>query len=164
MPSLMNRDFPKPTASAVLPRPLLPYANKSDLEAIGQQFGVNKLQRIDVSSSALDDNFQFYVKRGTFGSINNGQDIVIPAGTQIYTASGLSGQIVVTATPTFWPAAETTALAAVVSMQSGSSRNAAQGVFQGHNFTAIRITTRSFRPAATNKPRARARQRQPAAT
>ncbi len=34
-----------------------------------------------------EQNFEWYVRNGTFGSINAGQDILVPAGVQIYTAA-----------------------------------------------------------------------------
>ena len=115
---------------------LLPYASDADLDLIGNQWGKPRLQQVDVSSSALDNSFQFYVKRGTFGSINNGQDITIPAGTQIFTAAGLAGQVVVTASTTTCVASQTVAVASILSQQSGAAGNAAQGVFQSHSFKA----------------------------
>ena len=114
---------------------LLPYATKTSLDDFGQMFNMPRLQRLDVNSSALDDNFEFYVARGTFGSINSGQDIIIPAGTQIYTTAGVSGQIVVTATQVTCQASQTTVSFAVQSQQVGASGNTAEGVFQAHNFT-----------------------------
>ena len=81
-------------------------------------FGIPRLQASDVSASALDNNFEFYVARGTFGTINNGQDITIPAGTQIYTAQGLSGQVVLTANPVTCPASQSSAPFAVTNLQA----------------------------------------------
>jgi len=88
-----------------------------------------------VSSSALDNNFEFYVARGTFGTINSGQDITIPAGTQIYTAQGLSGKVVLTANPVTCKASQASAPFAVTNLQAASAGNAAAGVFTNSNFT-----------------------------
>jgi uncharacterized phage protein gp47/JayE len=114
---------------------LLPYATGSNLDFIGQMFGIPRLQASDVSSSALDNNFEFYVARGTFGTINNGQDITIPAGTQIYTAQGLRGQVVLTANPVTCKASQSSAPFAVTNLQAASAGNAAAGVFTNSNFT-----------------------------
>lgn len=114
---------------------LLPYARKANLDSLGQMFGVPRLQRSDVSASALDNNFEFYVARGTFGSINNGKDIVIPAGTQIYTAQGVNGPVVITATQVTCPASQASVPVAVTSLQSGLAGNAAEGVFESTNFS-----------------------------
>jgi hypothetical protein len=114
---------------------LLPYARKANLDWLGQMFGVPRLQRSDVSASALDNNFEFYVARGTFGSINNGKDIVIPAGTQIYTAQGVNGPVVLTATQVTCPASQASVPCAVASLQSGAAGNASEGVFESTNFS-----------------------------
>jgi hypothetical protein len=114
---------------------LLPYATGSNLDFIGQMFGIPRLQASDVSASALDNNFEFYVSRGTFGTINNGQDITIPAGTQIYTAQGLSGQVVLTTNPVTCPASQSSAPFAVTNLQAASAGNAAAGVFTNSSFT-----------------------------
>jgi len=65
---------------------LLPYALGSNLDFLGQIYGVTRLPAVDASSSAPDNTFQFYVLGGNFGSINNGQPFTIPAGTLIYTS------------------------------------------------------------------------------
>jgi len=51
---------------------LLPYALGSNLDFLGQIYGVTRLPAVDASSSAPDNNFQFYVLGGNFGSINQG--------------------------------------------------------------------------------------------
>ena len=51
---------------------LLPYAIGSNLDLIGQIFGVPRLAAVNAFSAASDSNFQFYVQSGTFGSINQG--------------------------------------------------------------------------------------------
>ena len=115
---------------------LLPYANNSNLDYLGQIFGITRLQRLDVSTSSADNNFEFYVARGTFGSINNGQDIVIPAGTQLYTSLGLNGPIVLTSGVTLCPAGASSVYTSVVSLQAGSAGNAASGIYVTSNFTS----------------------------
>lgn len=65
---------------------LLPYAAGANLDLLGQIYGVIRLAATDASADAGDNSFQFYVQSGTFGAINNGQPIVIPSGTLIYTA------------------------------------------------------------------------------
>ena len=114
---------------------LLPYATKSNLDYFGQMFGIPRIQASDVSSSSLDNNFEFYVARGTFGTINNGQDIVVPANTQIYTSQGTSGQVVLTTTEVTCSASQSSVPFSVTNLQSASSGNAASGVFTSSNFT-----------------------------
>ena len=48
---------------------LLPYALGSNLDFLGQIYGVTRLPAVDASSSAADNNFQFYVLGG---NINQG--------------------------------------------------------------------------------------------
>jgi hypothetical protein len=68
-----------------LAQSLLPYASGSNLDQLAQIYGVSRLTGIDAASQADDQNFQFYVQSGTFGAINSGQPILVPAGTLIYT-------------------------------------------------------------------------------
>lgn len=117
-----------------LSQTLLPYATGSNLDYLGAIYGIPRLQRIDVSSSVLDNNFKFYVKRGTFGSINNGHNIVIPAGTQIYTAQGLKGPIVLTTSITTCLAGTSSQTFTVQSLQSGTAGNTPEGSFTNTNF------------------------------
>src|SRR5208282_2940631 len=51
---------------------LLPYATGSNLDLIGAIFGVPRLPQSNAIVIADDDNFEFYVRTGTFGAINSG--------------------------------------------------------------------------------------------
>src|SRR5436305_2702189 len=51
---------------------LLPYATGGSLDTIGDIYGVTRIQQQDSSVSPYDSNLKFYVRAGTFGSINNG--------------------------------------------------------------------------------------------
>jgi hypothetical protein len=44
-------------------------------------FGIEKRMSISTEVSDVMESLQFYVKNGTFGDINSGNDIVIPSGT-----------------------------------------------------------------------------------
>jgi len=114
----------------------LPYATGSDLDFLGAIFLGPRLGVQDASSSLADDNFQFYVRNGTFGNIKNGQDFTIPAGTRISTINGTTGPVMITTADTLCPAAASSASCSVVSLTSGASGNGAAGVFLQHNFTA----------------------------
>jgi hypothetical protein len=114
---------------------LWPYATKSNLDSLGAIFGKPRLQRQDVNSSALDNNFIFYVARGNFGTINNGKDIIIPAGTQIYTAQGTTGQVVLTSAPVTCSASQSSVAFSVTNLQAGAAGNAASGVFNSSSFS-----------------------------
>ena len=115
---------------------LLPYATGPALDFLGTIFNVERIGPQDNSSPLTDDNFQFYVLRGTFGNINNGQDIVVPQNTRIYTASGNNGPVMLTTADVTLPASASQASVSVIAFSSGSAGNAPAGVFTQHNFAA----------------------------
>ena len=112
---------------------LLPFATDTSLDLIGEIFGVPRITQQTASVDIGDQNFQWYVRNGTFGSINSGQDIVIPSGVRIYTASP-SGPVYV-GSPVTLPAAAGSQYFSASSLYSGASGNAASGIFTQHNFT-----------------------------
>ncbi|HUD99379.1 MAG TPA: hypothetical protein VMR62_07370, partial [Bryobacteraceae bacterium] len=59
---------------------LLPFATDVSLDLIGEIFGVPRLTAQNASVDITEQNFEWYARNGTFGSINGGQDIVVPAG------------------------------------------------------------------------------------
>ncbi len=71
-----------------LPETLLPFATGDSLDMIGEMFGVFGLEQQDAQATDADANFTFYVRRGTFGDINKGLDISIPANVKIFTETG----------------------------------------------------------------------------
>ena len=66
---------------------LLPFATDTSLDLIGEIFGVPRLNQQTASVDISEQNFSWYVRHGSFGSINSGKDIVIPSGVRIYTAA-----------------------------------------------------------------------------
>lgn len=74
---------------------LLPFATDTSLDLLGEIYGVPRLAVQTASVDAMDQNFTWYVRSGTFGDINGGQDIVIPQGVYIYTVAGVNGPIYV---------------------------------------------------------------------
>jgi uncharacterized phage protein gp47/JayE len=117
---------------------LLPYSSGNNLDYIGAIFGVTRLAAYNSSAEIGVDqpegNFEFYVLSGTFGNINNGNNIVVPAGTIISTSS-VSG-------PTYSLDAAVTLLASdsstyfsATAVQTGSAGNAAANVFTNTNFS-----------------------------
>jgi len=56
------------------------------LDALGELFGVRRRVARKCLSLEGESNVRFYVDTGTFGDINSGQEIIIPAGTIIQTA------------------------------------------------------------------------------
>ena len=119
---------------AAVGQSLLPYAVGQSLDFLGEMYGVPRLHRSDVVSSALSDNFNFYVVRGNFGQINSGRPIVIPAGTRISTAD--VGPVSVTAAEITLDASASTQSFPAIALNPGEAGNAPAGVFTKHNFTA----------------------------
>lgn len=113
---------------------LLPYASGDALDALGAIYGVQRLQNTDASSPASDSNFEFYVQSGTFGSINNGNDIIIPAGTRIFTAVS-NGPVYSVDMETTLPAMSSSQVFSASSLVTGSAGNATSNVFTQSNFT-----------------------------
>jgi len=112
---------------------LLPFATDTSLDLIGEIFGVPRLAQATAGVDISDQNFEWYVRNGTFGSINSGQDIGIPAGVQIYTAAQ-NGPVYL-ATAVTCPAAASVQYFSATSLYSGAAGNAPAGIFALHNFT-----------------------------
>jgi uncharacterized phage protein gp47/JayE len=112
---------------------LLPFATNANLDLIGEIYGVTRLGATTASVSATDRNFEFYVRSGTFGDINNGQEILIPDGVQIFTAN--PGGPVYLTYPVTLNAGDSSDYVTVRCAVPGSDGNAAASVFTSHNFT-----------------------------
>ena len=113
---------------------LLPFATDVSLDLIGEIFGVRRLTAQNASVDITEQNFEWYVRNGTFGSINGGQDIVVPAGVQIYTAAQ-NGSVYTLSTAVTCPAGASSQYFSATSLLSGSAGNAASGIFALSNFT-----------------------------
>jgi hypothetical protein len=113
---------------------LLPYATGDNLDFIGAIFGVFRLQQQDAQVLMSDSNFEFYVESGTFGSINNGNNIIVPSGTQIYTNQP-NGPVFVTTSDVTCLSTSSSIYFAAISQSTGSTGNAASGVFTNVGFS-----------------------------
>jgi len=94
---------------------------------------VPRLGQSSVQSDLADRNFEFYVRRGTFGDINGGNSIEIPSDVRISTGDP-NGAIYLT-DPVTLPAGDSRAFFSARSLAPGSVSNAPAGVFNRHNFT-----------------------------
>jgi hypothetical protein len=112
---------------------LLPYATGDSLDAIGQIYGVTRIPRQDGQVMAQDQNFKFYVRSGSFGDINSGNDIYIPAGVRIATLDD-DGPVYVTS-PFLLLASDAMAYFTAKAVSPGSKGAAPSQVFIRHNFT-----------------------------
>lgn len=113
---------------------LLPFATDTALDALGDIYGVPRISASDASSPSTDANFEFYVLTGTFGSVNNGNDITIPAGTQLFTSAN-NGAVYTVDMQTILPASVSSLPISASSVSSGALGNAPAGIFNRHNFT-----------------------------
>jgi uncharacterized phage protein gp47/JayE len=120
---LENRQF------ANIAQSLLPFATDTSLDLLGEIYGVTRLPQTNATVDIGDQNFQWYVRNGTFGSINSGQ-----AGVRVYTAAGTSGPVYIANAVTL-PAAQSSMSFGATALYSGSAGNAAAGVFSLSNFT-----------------------------
>ena len=116
-----------------LSQALLPYAKGSNLDFIGAIYGVTRIPASNSSTSGLDGTFTFYVQSGTFGSINNGNDITIPAGTLVY-SSGANPVAYSITFQTTLPAAANSQSFSAISVLTGSGGNAPANSITSTNF------------------------------
>lgn len=112
---------------------LLPYATGDALDAIGDIYSIPRIGAADASSPSTDNNFKFFVNSGTFGDINNGQDIIIPPGTRLFTASN-NGPVYTVDVQTTLFAANSNQPVSASSLATGSAGNASANIFNRHNF------------------------------
>lgn len=117
-----------------LTQTLVPFATSDSLDYLGQIYGVTRIAQQDASAQSTDNNFEFYVNSGTFGSINNGQDINVPAGTLLFTSDPNGPTYVVSGAVTL-PAAQSSVYFSADAVTTGSAANAAQDAITQHNFT-----------------------------
>jgi uncharacterized phage protein gp47/JayE len=118
-----------------LAQTMLPYANEEALDNLGEFFGIPRMGQQDVSVPAGDNNFVFYVRVGTFGSINGGAPITIPAGTRIYPAGAFTPYFTVDY-DTVLPADSSSQAFSATCEQGGSQGNVAAGTLTQHNFSS----------------------------
>lgn len=117
-----------------LAQTLVPYALGENLDFLCEIWGVRRLGRQDAKVRVADANFKFFVRRGTFGAINGGNDIVIPAGTRIFTASEDGPVYVVAADVTLFAGLSEVYFSAN-SLGAGALGKAAAEAFNRHNFS-----------------------------
>lgn len=113
---------------------ILAYAVGSALDSLGDIYSIPRIQSSDASSPSTDGNFEFFVTSGTFGDINSGHDIIIPAGTRIFTAAN-NGPVYTVDITTTLPASSSTVAISASSLTTGASGNTSANIFNRHSFT-----------------------------
>lgn len=116
-------------------------ATGKDLVYLGRQINMLPFDISKASVLASESSVAFYVSSGTFGDINAAADIVVPAGTQIFSVESAndSGNKIV------YQTIETVTLFADQSLQYvaaeatvfGKVGNVNRGVLRTHSFTGI---------------------------
>jgi len=71
---------------------LLSYATGNYLDLIGQSMNITRRGTEYAQVFETENNFCFYVDTGTFGNINSGNNILVPAGTIISTEPDINGE------------------------------------------------------------------------
>jgi hypothetical protein len=112
---------------------LLPYATEDNLDFLGEINGLPRLDAVTASSDSTDFNFTFYVLSGTFGQINNGQSITVPAGVVVSTVSP-NGVTYTLDAAVVLPAASSSVSFSASSSQDGIAGNVPAGVLTNHSF------------------------------
>jgi uncharacterized phage protein gp47/JayE len=118
---------------AAIGQTLLPYATGDNLDFIGAIWGFPRLSAQTASSSVADSNFTFYVLSGTFGQINGGQPITVPAGTAI-TTGGQGGPVYTLDIAVTLPANSSSVPFSATSTQDGTVGNVPAGTFTACSF------------------------------
>ena len=113
---------------------LLPFATDTSLDLLGEIYGVPRLTQQTAGVDMGDQNFEWYVRSGTFGDINSGQDIGIPSGVRIYTAAGVNGPTYISSAVTL-PAEASSVFFSATALYAGAAGNGAAGIFSTSNFT-----------------------------
>lgn len=134
-----------------------PFVRYADDRFLGFFGDMKNLPRIESSfSSSLEtDNFLFYVSSGTFGDINSGSDIIIPAGQIVSTVPvdsavitpGLQDQQVITYVTTSiitCSSASSIAYGSIKATIEGASFNVPRNVLNKHTFSAYALSSSSL--------------------
>lgn len=110
-------------------------ANGQYLDFIADMLGVQRLGEQPASIASTEQNVKFYVDVGTFGDINGGLPITIPAGTIISTGDASTGVTYVVPYTTILSSSDTFAYIAAESTRTGSDQNVGADQLIFHNFT-----------------------------
>ena len=108
------------------------------LDAIGADMGVPRLNARAAQVTAAERNFAFYVSSGTFGDINGASGFTIPSGTKIYSEPNeneLGSSIIYSTVENITIAAgDSVAYFAARADATGAESNLGPSVIQSHNF------------------------------
>jgi len=115
----------------------LKYASGTNLDLLGEMLGVVRRTATRNEVVASNEVQKFYVESGTFGDINGGANITIPAGTLVYTYIKTPDDKeinYVTTSATSCLAANSEVYTSVRAQEFGASSNVGAGTLRLHNF------------------------------
>jgi uncharacterized phage protein gp47/JayE len=101
---------------------------------IGDMMGVPRSGEQAATVTSLDRNVRFSTELGTFGDINSGLSITIPAGTIISTASGGGGIRYRVVVSTVLSSASSEEYVSVQAVRTGSVQNVGRNQLRYHDF------------------------------
>jgi uncharacterized phage protein gp47/JayE len=104
------------------------------LEFIGELLNVSRIGNQTASASVADKVIKFYVDAGTFGSINSGNAISLPANTLVSTGSAGGGIAYKLPYSVILSADDSTAYVTAQSVASGSGSNVGRNQLIYHDF------------------------------
>lgn len=114
-------------------------AQEGQLDEIGASMGLPRLGETFSTIQSRDQNQAFYVASGSFGDLNGASDIVIPAGTVVFSDVNQNelGTVVnfVTTEVITLPASSTLKFIGLRAQASGPMGNVGSGVLKNHAFT-----------------------------
>lgn len=105
------------------------------LDFLGNMMGMTRLGEEAASVGAADKNVKFFVTIGTFGDINGGSAILIPAGTLISTGPEGAGIQYRVVAATILLASQSEAYITVQSVRTGTDVNVGAAQLVYHNFS-----------------------------
>lgn len=118
-----------------LARAFLSGATGTFIDLIGELMGVPRLGSATSHTSASAQVLKFYVDTGTFGDLNGGSAITIPAGTLISTTANSGGVVYKMTTGVTLNISGTEKFIAVEALSPGENSNVGTGSLKFHNFT-----------------------------
>lgn len=116
-------------------RAFLSGADGKFLDLLGEILGVSRLGIETASVNASTEVVKFFVETGTFGDINSGSAITIPAGTVLSTEVDNSGVSYKLTTGVVLAASGKSQFVSVTALLPGESSNIGSGALTFHNFT-----------------------------
>lgn len=105
------------------------------LDYLGDIFGLKRYSKQPAQTSSLAKTIRFYTLAGTFGSINSGNNVLIPAGTEIWAMKSGFQVIFYLTEPLTLIADDTEAFGTIKAKESGSFYNVPTGSIKFHGFT-----------------------------